>query len=177
MGEIQEVAEVSFFDLAWQNQMARGRQRRWRDRRDSLPAQRRRRRARRRDTPASHYYKPVAIDSDLASRGVRSRLAGGIAAALVTVLCLLSLFWAPQITLASAFVLTIAISSLGLSVALIMSARREELVHQLAGRLTKEAQTPHKTLPFEPRIDPVSALLSHDEERRFDYDGHLSRPR
>lgn len=175
MGENLDVAEVSFFDLAWQLEMTRGRGRRWRDQRDSIPARRRRRRSRRRDKPASQYYRPVEVDPDLASRGVRARLAGGVAAALVTAFCLLTIFWTPVITLASAFSFFLAIGSLGLSFALIMSARREELVHQMADRLNREPRQPRQALPFEPEIDSLGSLFTREEEHRFDYDGHTRR--
>lgn len=138
MTERGESSEVSFFKLAEQYEMPKGRKRRWRDRRDTLPAARRRRRAHRRDRDASHDYHPMVVDADSASRGIRTRLVGAAVSALVTVGCVLSIVFAPQITLGSAFPLTVAVGSLGLSVALAMSARREEIVHQVAGRLVGE---------------------------------------
>ena len=135
-----ELWEVSFVDLAEQHDMARTRPRSWRDQRDTLSARRRRRRTHRRDRPSSTDYHPIVVDSQEANRGIRSRLLGGMAAASVTVLCLLSIFLAPEFTLASTFALTVAVGSFGLSMALTMSARREEIFHQIAGQLTAEEE-------------------------------------
>lgn len=137
-----ESPEVSFFKLAERYDMPRGRKRRWRDRRDTLPACRRRRRAHRRDRDASRHYLPMEVDANSASRGIRARLAGAMISALVTVACVLSIILAPEITLAAIFPFTVAVGSLGLSIALTMSARREEIVHQVAGRLTRDADPP-----------------------------------
>ncbi len=136
--ESESSPEVSFFKLAEQRAMARGRQRRWRDRRDTLPARRRRRRAHRRDRSPSRTYYPMKVEADTVSRGIFTRLLGAMGSALVTVICLASLLLAPELTIGSIFPFTVAIGSLGLSVALTMSARREEIVHQVAGRLHSE---------------------------------------
>lgn len=140
-------SEISFFELAERYEMASGRRRRWRDRRDTLPARRRRRRTRRRDHEASSEYFPMKVDANSASKGIRTRLLGAMTSALVKVGCVLSIVLAPEITLAAIFPLTVAIASLGLSIALTMSARREELVHQVAGRLVAELEDVKPALP------------------------------
>ena len=131
-------SEVSFFKLAERYEMPRGRRRRWRDQRDTLPARRRRRRAHRRDRQASRSYYPMKVDAKSANRGIQARLLGAMASALVTVICLLSLLIVPELTLGSTFAITMGLGSLGLSISLTMSARREEIVHQVAGRLASE---------------------------------------
>lgn len=138
MSKGSDLWEVSFIDLAEQYDMARARSRRWRDRRDNLPA--RRRRAHRRDRSSSQEYHPIIVDREEANRGVRSRLLGAMLAASITVLSMITIFLAPVFTLGSAFALSVAIGSFGLSMALTMSARREEIFHQVAGRLTAETE-------------------------------------
>lgn len=140
MSKTLPLREISFFDLAEQYDMARTRPRSWRDRRDTLPSRRRRRRAHRRDRNSSHEYHPILVDAQEANRGIRTRLLGAMASALVTVVCLLSIFLAPQFTLASTFALSVAVGSFGLSMALSMSARREEIFHQIAGQLTADVE-------------------------------------
>ncbi len=174
MAEIPESAEVSFFDLAERYEMARGRPKRWRDRRDTLPARRRRRRTHRRDSPPSRSYYPMVVDSRSANRGIQARLVGAMAAALVTVICLISLFLAP-ITLGSTFALSIAVGSLGLSIALIMSARREEIVHQVAGELTRDVDQP-RALPPGSQDGSVGKILGGQDEWYWDPDDS-SHPR
>ena len=155
-----DVKEISFFKLAERVDMARGQRRRWRDSRDTLPARRRRRRSHRRDRRSSRDYHPMKVDREAAYRGVRSRLWGAAASALVAMLCLMSLVLAPELTLGSTLPLAIGIGSLGLSTALAMSARREEIVHQVAGQLTRDGEP--KALP-----DQESKALVSGE------DGHM----
>ncbi len=136
-----DASEVSFFKLAERYEMPRGRKRRWRDRRDTLPAIRRRRRAKRRDRDASRHYYPMEVDANSASRGIQMRLLGAMASAMVTVVCVLTILLSSEITLGAIFPFTVAVGSLGLSIALTMSARREEIVHQVAGQLNAEEET------------------------------------
>jgi hypothetical protein len=116
----------------------------------------------------------MVVDSRSANRGIRSRLLGAISAAIVTLICLLSIFLSP-ITLGSTFALTVAIGSLGLSIALIMSARREEIVHQVAGELTREGEQEPLRLPSGHRDGSVGELLGGGDELYADFDD-LSRP-
>lgn len=145
--ETDQSSEVSFFKLAEQYDMPRGRRRRWGDDRDGQPGRRRRRRLHRRDRDASRDYYPMKVDANSASRGIRTRLVGAMASAMVTVICFLSIVFAPEITLGSIFPFTVAVGSLGLSVALTMSARREEIVHQVAGQLATADDEPDRALP------------------------------
>ena len=147
LSESPRSSEVSFFKLAEQYHMSRGRRRRWRDKRDTLPARRRRRRSRRRDLSASREYFPMEVDANSASKGIQTRLLGAMASAMVTVVCVLSIVLAPEIALGAIFPLTVAIGSLGLSIALTMSARREEIVHEAAGRLIAELDDVRPALP------------------------------
>ncbi|MFB6350597.1 MAG: hypothetical protein ABEN55_19525 [Bradymonadaceae bacterium] len=77
----------------------------------------------------------MEFDPDSASRGVRSRLVGAIAALIVTVFCLLTGFVFSLSTFATAFAFTLGLSSFGAGVALLMSARQEEEVHEIGARL------------------------------------------
>jgi hypothetical protein len=149
MTESPGLREVSFFRLAEQyDKMARVRRTRWRDRRDTLPARRRRRRARRRTHPADADYYPMEVDGGEANRGVRARLLGAVGAASLTAICLIAVISAPVFTLATVFALTVAIGSLGLSVSLAVSARDEEIVHEMAGRLNAEIANDPPRLPL-----------------------------
>ena len=150
--------EISFFKLAERIEMARSNRRRWRDSRDTLPARRRRRRSHRRDRRSSQDYHPMKVDRQAAYRGVKARLWGAAASALVAMVCLMSLVLAPELTLGSTLPLAIGIGSLGLSSALAMSARREEIVHQVAGQLTEEE------VPRLPPPDPIAAARSRGED-------------
>lgn len=122
--------------------MSRSRQERWRDGRNTLPARRRKRRAHRRDHPPSRLYIPMEIDPQTASRGVQSRLFGALVAVLVT---LVSIVWglsASAFTLSATFAFIVGSVSLGAAIALLMSARREEEVHELANELTEGPKLP-----------------------------------
>lgn len=133
------VREVSFFRLAEQYQpMSRQRRRRWRERRDTLAGRRRRRRARRRSHGDDAEYYPMVVDGNEAHRGVRSRLLGAVAAAVVTAICLVAIVAAPHWSAATAVAMTLAMGSFGVSMSLAVSARDEELVHEMAGRLSAD---------------------------------------
>ena len=148
MSESPGLREVSFFRLAEQyDKMARVRRTRWRDRRDTLPARRRRRRAQRRQHPVDADYYPMEVDGGEASRGVQARLLGAVGAASLTAICLIAVVTAPAFTMATVFALTVAIGSLGLSVSLAVSARDEEIVHEMAGRLNAEIANEPPRLP------------------------------
>ncbi len=161
--------EVSFFKLAERYHMSRSRRRRWRDTRDTVPARRRRRRAHRRDRPASQIYFPMKVDAKSASRGIQARLLGAMVSAVVTVICFVSLLVAPEITIGSTFAITVGLGSLGLSVSLTMSARREEIVHQMAGRLVAEDDSPPALPPATHELPPATHEMFRSE------DGDLGR--
>lgn len=142
MATAASIQEVSFFELAARLEMARRKQGRWRDRRDTVTARRKRRRLHRRDFPASQVYEPAPIDPRLATRGVQSRLLGAAGLAALTVACVLAVIFAPGFSYELAFLLTMGTGSLGLAIALIMGARREEIVHGIAHQLSDESEKP-----------------------------------
>lgn len=78
---------------------------------------------------------PKSVDESSASRGVRKRLGGAVLALVITVLCISVAVATSMATFSGLFALTLGASSLGAAVALIMSARNEEIVHDAAGRL------------------------------------------
>ncbi|MFU8806063.1 MAG: hypothetical protein ACNA8W_19785 [Bradymonadaceae bacterium] len=115
--------------------MRRSRESRWRDGRNTLPAKRRKRRAHRRDLPASRLYIPMEIDPQTAARGVKSRLLGALIAVMLT---LGSILWGVSVaavSMSATFAFIVGSVSLGAAIALLMSARREEEVHELASEL------------------------------------------
>lgn len=77
----------------------------------------------------------MECDPRSASRGVRSRLVGAVVALAVTLLCLLTAFVFPLSTFTTTFAFTLGFSSFGAGVALLMSARQEEQVHEIGARL------------------------------------------
>ncbi|TXD38032.1 hypothetical protein FRC98_03805 [Lujinxingia vulgaris] len=104
-----------------------------------MTARRKRRRVHRRDFPASHSYVPAPIDPRVATRGVQSRLLGAAGLAALTVVCVMAVIFAPGLSYDTAFLLTMGTGSLGLAIALIMGARREEIVHGIAHDLSDGA--------------------------------------
>jgi hypothetical protein len=115
--------------------MGRNRSDRWKDRRETLPARRRKRRAHRRDQPPSRFYEPMLVDPQAAARGVQSRLFAALLAVLMT---LGSIVWglsASAAAMSATFAFIVGSVSLGAAIALLMSARREEEVHELATEL------------------------------------------
>jgi len=77
----------------------------------------------------------MTFDPESASRGVQSRLVGAIVALAVTLFCLLTGFVFSLSTFATTFAVTLGFSSFGAAVALLMSARQEEEVHEIGERL------------------------------------------
>lgn len=102
---------------------------------------RRVRRGHRRDTQRSTYYKPIEAAASSARRGVQLRLLGGtlslVVAALLLVICLV---FFPMTHLLISALIPLVLGGMGAGVALILSARREEQIHQLAHTLH---QLPH----------------------------------
>lgn len=115
--------------------MTRANRRRWRDTRDSLPARRRRRRTHRRDKKRGGTYYPIAVDAEVARRGVRTRLLGALVAVTVTTACAIFAILSALSTFGAMFALGVGASSLGAAVALLLSARQEEQVHAFAAEL------------------------------------------
>lgn len=111
---------------------------RWRDSRSTLPARRRRRRSRRRDIERGGSYNPIEVSSDAASSGVRFRLVGAVFAVLVTVLSVIAGITAPHSFGAILGIIT-GLCSFGAAVGLLMSARHEEEVHELAAAFDEHA--------------------------------------
>lgn len=111
---------------------------RWRERRDTLTARRHRRRRRRRDLQRSECYEPEPADPDSASRGVRNRLAGAMVAVALTSICIGTGLVIPLSWFAATFAFTLGFSSFGAGIALVLSARHEERVHELAAQLDAE---------------------------------------
>ncbi len=110
--------------------MANRRYKRRRNAPDTPGSLRSSRRTRRRDRTASSQYRPCVVSSDSAMRGVQSRLFGGVLTALLTLGCIAFVLTASSITMGVTFAFTIGTYSLAASIALLMSARQEELIHQ-----------------------------------------------
>lgn len=106
-----------------------------------MPA-RRRRRSHRRDVERSREYTPVPIQPGMARDGVRSRLWSACIAVGVTFICIVGLVLWPQTSFATAALFSVGFCAFNAAIALILSARREESVHELA----HEFQT-HRSLP------------------------------
>ena len=164
--------------------MGRGQSRRWRDSRDTLPARRRRRAARRRDSPASKEYAPFEVDAGSATRGIQARLVGGLLAAMLFLGCMLSVVFAPAITLGSVLAVSVGICSLGLSLSLIMSARKEEIVHQVAGELMQDLERHRERPSLGDEDGTVRGLPDHSGDlyagavEQWSWDGdEYTRPR
>lgn len=81
------------------------------------------------------------------------RLYGAIATLMVTTLCLGLLLWGAQRGLAQAALVMLGAGSLSMATAMLLSARREEQVHQLASDLHND-----------------QALLTHEAQEAA-YDG------
>ena len=83
-------------------------------------------------------YEPILVDADAASRGVRSRLYVASAAAALTLACLLGMALGGQGTFAMIALGSMAFGGLLATLTLVLSARREEVVHQLASDLDRQ---------------------------------------
>lgn len=104
-----------------------------------MPARRRRRRARRRDQACSRAYSPMVVDSEVARRGVRVRLAGALGAVLLTVGCAIYAIMTAMSSFGATFAVTVGLCSFGAAVGLLLSARQEEKVHAFAARMGRSA--------------------------------------
>lgn len=99
---------------------------------------RRPRRQSRRQKKRGAIYSPIVTDVDAATRGVRHRLYGASFAALMTFICILSCVFLPMTTFTMFVLVSFAMGTLSTSIAMLLSARREELVHQLASDLHEQ---------------------------------------
>lgn len=131
------------------------------------------RRNRRRDTPRGAHYEPLRVDAKAAERGVRTRLLGGVLAGALTFACALAVIFMAPDKFTFLALTALAVSGLLVAISLIMSARREELVHQLASDLQED---PHKLLVDEgdERGDDAPALeaLARRERGQVVGDAH-----
>jgi len=96
------------------------------------------RRTRRRDTPRGYHYEPLRVDAKAAERGVHVRLLGAIVAGAVTFASAFAVLAMSPDKFTFLALTALAVSGLLVTVSLILSARREELVHQLANDLQGE---------------------------------------
>ena len=93
----------------------------------------------------------MEVDPNSAARGVRSRLAGALAALALTLSCILVVVTSGLSVYVTSFAFTVGFTSFGVAVALIMSARHEEEIHEVAARL--DAADFLEALPDESVID------------------------
>lgn len=105
---------------------------RWRDRRQTIPARRRRRRSHRRDTPRGGDYSPVLVESNTARRGVKLRLFAAVGSLLLTLICLVGSLVGGMSTMGLIAAFSIGFTAFNAGVAFLLSARREEDLHMLA---------------------------------------------
>mgnify|MGYP000253463087 FL=1 len=98
------------------------------------------RRNRRRDTPRGYHYEPLRVDAKAAERGVRTRLLGGVLAGAMTFACALAVIFMAPDKFTFLALTALAVSGLLVAISLILSARREEIVHQLASDLQEDPQ-------------------------------------
>ncbi|QDG53375.1 hypothetical protein FIV42_22305 [Persicimonas caeni] len=139
--------------------MERSYRRRWRNTRDTIPARRRRRRTHRRDHKRGGTYYPMRVDPQSALRGVRTRLVGAVIAASTTLVCVLYAMLTSMSSFGSTFALTFGLCSFGAAVALLLSARHEEEVHELASEFNDRHRQASEvdstpTTPSTPRALP-----------------------
>jgi len=99
---------------------------------------RRARRAHRRETRRSGYYEPIHVDSRAAERGVNVRLVAGGASAFIALACLASAALLDPTKFTLLGLICFGLSFAGAAISLVMSARREEIVHQLASDLSSD---------------------------------------
>lgn len=108
---------------------------RWRDQRETVPARQKRRRRRRRDIERGGDYLPDPVGPDSAARGVRTRLRWAFLAVLLTATCFVVVLAGTVSGFGLAFLCTAGITTFSTAVGLLLSARSEEKVHEMATRL------------------------------------------
>lgn len=105
---------------------------------------RRPRRPARRSGEVSVHYEPIALDRGAATRGVRNRLYGAIFAAVLVWICAACLVVLPLSTFSALVLSGFGVGALSAVIAMLLSARREELMHQLASDLHHMPQLEHE---------------------------------
>jgi hypothetical protein len=81
----------------------------------------------------------MRVDPESAQRGVRARLMGAVGAASTTLVCIVYAMLASVGSFGATFALAIGVCSFGAAVALLLSARHEEEVHELAAQFDRTA--------------------------------------
>lgn len=104
---------------------------------------RRTRRPARRSGEVSLQYEPIDLDQKAATRGVRNRLLGAIFAASLVWVCAACIVLLPLSTFSALVLSGFGLGALSAVVAMLLSARREELMHQLASDLHHMPQLEH----------------------------------
>ncbi|MEM1348245.1 MAG: hypothetical protein AAGI01_06815 [Myxococcota bacterium] len=117
---------------------------------------RRTRRTHRRDIKRGASYTPIVVPPGAVKRGVQLRLLGAAVGALVTLLCLGSIIGLdlPQFTMMA--LASLGAGSVASTVAMALSARREEHIHQLASDLMRPIgllEHPNATMEDVPPTD------------------------
>lgn len=118
----------------------------------------------------------MSVDPDSAQRGVRARLMGAVGAASTTLICIVYAMLASVGSFGATFALAIGLCSFGAAVGLLLSARHEEEVHELAAQFDRSALddevTGDESLPetaSEPRAlpqpDPLSEIVLDDRRQ------------
>ncbi|RAL20551.1 hypothetical protein DL240_16065 [Lujinxingia litoralis] len=105
------------------------------------------------------------MDPRVATRGVQVRLLGAVGLATLTVVCVLAVIFAPQFSYDTAFLMAIGGGSLALAIALILSARREEIVHHLARDLAQRSLAPADDEVEPSTLGEDGSLLLESPER------------
>jgi|GEM_PF-4718281 len=77
----------------------------------------------------------MVVDSEIARRGVHTRLAGALGAVLLTLGCVLYAIMTAMNSFGATFAVTVGLCSFGAAVGLLLSARQEEKVHAFAARM------------------------------------------
>ena len=96
-------------------------------------------------------YVPIEVDPGAAQRGIRARLGGAMCSGALTVMCAwLIVAWQGD-KFAMAALGAIGFGALLATISMSLSARREEIVHQLAHDLHRQ---PRGLLPVEPGFPP-----------------------
>ncbi len=114
----------------------------------------------------------MVVDSQAALRGVRARLIGAVAAASVTLVCLLYAVLSSLSSFGVTFALTVGLCSFGAAVALLLSARHEEEVHELATELgARRSAHPQEEAAGRRALPEPNPLASATLGDRPEFDG------
>lgn len=110
----------------------------------------------------------MQVDPDSALKGVRTRLVGALAAAAVTLVCFMYAMLSSLSSFGGTFALTIGVCSFGAAVALLLSARHEEEVHELASSFEREDLRSLEQLGEAPEAAPALPEPQFTDELWFD---------